>query len=116
MKAVRDSAEDFYDPERTDNILERNKTRLELWEEHLKDPIVALDKALCMGESVSRLTIGSKPFVELVFNGREGSGSGKDVGQTIVGKCLALFGSLGQCAFTNSLHASECPKEVWTAR
>ena len=29
-----------------DNILGRNKTRLELWEEHLKDPIVALDKAL----------------------------------------------------------------------
>ena len=24
----------------------RNKTRLELWEEHLKDPIVAVDKAL----------------------------------------------------------------------
>ena len=28
------------------NVLGRNKTRLELWEEHLKDPIVALDKAL----------------------------------------------------------------------
>ena len=26
--------------------LRRNKTRLELWEEHLEDPIVALDKAL----------------------------------------------------------------------
>ena len=25
---------------------EENKTRLELWEEHLKDPIMALDKAL----------------------------------------------------------------------
>ena len=24
----------------------KNKTRLELWEEHLKDPIVAVDKAL----------------------------------------------------------------------
>ena len=24
----------------------RSKTRLELWEEHLRDPIVALDKAL----------------------------------------------------------------------
>ena len=24
----------------------RNKTRLELWEEHLKDPVVALDKSL----------------------------------------------------------------------
>ena len=46
MMAARDSGEDFYDPERTDNILGRNRTRLELWEEHLKDPIVALDHAL----------------------------------------------------------------------
>ena len=29
----------------------RNKTRLELWEEHLKDPIAALDKALKCVES-----------------------------------------------------------------
>ena len=46
MMSARDSGEDFYDPERKDNILGRNKTRLELWEEHLKDPNVALDKAL----------------------------------------------------------------------
>ena len=46
MKAAKDSGEDFDDPERKDNILGRKKTRLELWEEHLKDPIVALDKAL----------------------------------------------------------------------
>ena len=45
MKA-KDRREDFYDPARKDNILGRKKTRLELWEEHLKDPIVALDKAL----------------------------------------------------------------------
>ena len=41
MKAARDRRED-----RKDNISGRNKTRLELWEEHLRDPIVALDKAL----------------------------------------------------------------------
>ena len=46
MKAARDGGDDFYDPERKDNILGRSKTRLELWEEHLKDPTVALDKAL----------------------------------------------------------------------
>ena len=46
MKAAKDRREDFHDPERTDNILGRSRTRLELWEEHLKDPIVALDKAL----------------------------------------------------------------------
>ena len=46
MKAAKDRKEEFFDPTRKDNILERNITRLELWEEHLKDPIVALDKAL----------------------------------------------------------------------
>ena len=35
-----------YDPARNEDISRRNKTRLELWEEHLKDPIAALDKAL----------------------------------------------------------------------
>ena len=45
MKAARDSGEEFYDPERKDNSLGRNETRLEPWEEHVKNPIVALDKA-----------------------------------------------------------------------
>ena len=34
---------DFYDQNAKDNTLGSNKTRLELWDEHLKDPIVALD-------------------------------------------------------------------------
>ena len=46
MKAARDRRENLYDPESNDNILGRNETRLELWEEHLKDVMVALDKAL----------------------------------------------------------------------
>ena len=46
MKAVKDRKDEFYDPARKDSILGRNKRNLELWEEHLKDPIVALDKAL----------------------------------------------------------------------
>ena len=46
MKAARGCGEDFYDPERKDNILGRNKTRPELWKEYFKDPIVALDKSL----------------------------------------------------------------------
>ena len=45
MEAAEDAREEYYDPDREDNILERDKTRLALWEEHLKDPIVALDKA-----------------------------------------------------------------------
>ena len=46
MKAATDRKDDFYDPARKDNMLRRNKPRLELWAEHLKDPIVALDRAL----------------------------------------------------------------------
>ena len=46
MKAAKDRREVFYGPERKDNILGRSKTRPELWEQHLKDPFVALDKAL----------------------------------------------------------------------
>ena len=38
-------------PARKDDIWARNKTRLELWEEHLKDLTVALDKALKCVES-----------------------------------------------------------------
>ena len=39
-------------PTREDNIPERKRTTLALWEEHLKDPIVALDKALkCLENS-----------------------------------------------------------------
>ena len=45
MKETRESGEEDNDPARKDNISGRNKTRLELWDEHLKDPLVALDKA-----------------------------------------------------------------------
>ena len=46
MKAAKDAGEEYCDPTREDNIQGRHETRLALWEEHLKDPIVALDKAL----------------------------------------------------------------------
>ena len=46
MKTAKDRGVDFYDPARQDNIMGRNQTRLQLREEHLKDPIIALDKAL----------------------------------------------------------------------
>ena len=45
-KAAKDAREEYYEPTREDNIWGRNETRLALWEERLKDPIVALDKAL----------------------------------------------------------------------
>ena len=46
MKAAKDAGEEYFEPTREDNIRRRNETILALWEEHLKDPIVALDKAL----------------------------------------------------------------------
>ena len=46
MKAAKDAGEEYYEPTREDNIRRRNERISALWEEHLKDPIVALDKAL----------------------------------------------------------------------
>ena len=46
LKAPKDAGEAYHDPTREDNIRGRNETRLVLWGEHLKDPIVALDNAL----------------------------------------------------------------------
>ena len=45
-ESTQRQGEEFYDPAREENISKRIKTGLELLEEHLKDPIVALDKAL----------------------------------------------------------------------
>ena len=46
QEAAKDRKEESYDLAREEDISKRNKTRLELWEEHLKDPVAALDKAL----------------------------------------------------------------------
>ena len=46
MKATKDAGEMYCDPMCEDNIKGRNKTGSTLWEEHLRDPLVALDKAL----------------------------------------------------------------------
>ena len=46
MKAAKDAGEEYYDPAREDNVIRRKKTTSALWEEHLKDPTVALDNAL----------------------------------------------------------------------
>ena len=68
-----------------------------------------------LGESVSKLIVGSR----LREIGRQWPVAEKDqawcqrCGQTGVGRCLALFGSVGQRAFAHSLYALECSKEVW---
>ena len=46
VKAARDGSEEFCDPARKEDIQGRTKTRLGLWEEHLKDLVAALAKAL----------------------------------------------------------------------
>ena len=57
MKAAKDTGEDHHDPARKENILGRKETRLELWEEHVKDPIIALDKALkCLENPLTLLS------------------------------------------------------------
>ena len=67
-KKRRHFGEEFDDPERKDNLCGRNKTRLELWEEHLKDPIVALDKALkCVEKTLLSVFFGPRP-VEGAFS------------------------------------------------
>ena len=44
MKAAKDAGEEYHNPAREDNILGRSKTRLALWEKHVKDPVVALEQ------------------------------------------------------------------------
>ena len=46
MKAAKDTSEESDDPARREDFLGRTKTRLELWEEHLKDPIFSIKKSL----------------------------------------------------------------------
>ena len=45
MKAAKDRKEEFHYPAREEDISRKIKTRLEFWEEHLKDSIAALVKA-----------------------------------------------------------------------
>ena len=53
MKAAWDRGEEFYDPARKEDILGRTITRLNLCEELLKDPLVALAKSLeCLENSL----------------------------------------------------------------
>ena len=73
MRAAKDAGEEYYDPAREDNIRGRNKTRLALWKEHLKDPIVALDEALkCVENSCQKVfarlqSLWERPIWESVW-------------------------------------------------
>ena len=94
MKAAKDR-------DAKDNTLGRNQTRQELWREHLKDRIEALDKALkYFGDSVLKLMVGSRLFVKLAVSGLWPSGLrllAKDVGKTILGRRPTHWNVPGKC-------------------
>ena len=53
-KAAKDREEEYFDLAPKKNIMGRTKTRLDLLEEHLKDPIIFLEKALkCLENPVT---------------------------------------------------------------
>ena len=106
MKAAEDRGEEYYDPARKEDILERTKTRLELWEEHLKDPMIALEKASLLG-----LASGSK----LPVASRVGCNGCSCAGGALLGRRLALPGPVGQCALARSVHLLDCSWVVWAA-
>ena len=66
MQATRDRRED-----RKDNISGRNKTRLELWEEHLRDPIAGTGQSVeVRGRIRAKLDLWPETLLwKLVFNG-----------------------------------------------
>ena len=94
MKAAKEAGEEYYDPKREDNILGRSKTRLALWEEHLKDPIGALEKALKRVEN-QRQKCRPKALREKVFSNDCCWLPFKFVGKTYLGGRLAPLGSDG---------------------
>ena len=101
MKAAKNCGEEYYGPTRECKILGRNKTRLTLLEEHLKNPIVALDKAL--------------KWVEKTYRGLGPSAWWKGVSQwralafskfwkNDLERHLAPLGSHGLCVFAHNVH------------
>ena len=67
VQAAKDREKEFCDLALKDNILGRNRTRLKLWEEHLKRPNCSIGQSFeVLRESVSRLTSFSRHFVEVV--------------------------------------------------
>ena len=114
MKAAWDRGEDYYDPARKEDILGRTKTRLDLWEEHLKDPIVALAKALeCLENPtkgwhlVSQCVVAS-PCRRNGLQHRWCKDFAKGVERALPGRRLALSGPMGRGAFTCIIQLLGC--------
>ena len=106
-----------YGPTREEGIKGRNETRLALWEGHLKDPIVALDKALKSVEiSIESFgpSAGRKMRSPVADDGLRRSLGEKPISEGV----LALLGCDGCCVFAHSLHGMECVREeraAWRA-
>ena len=121
MKAAWDRCEEFYDPTRKEDFLGRTKTRLELCEEHLKDPMAALAKALeclqnpCQGwHLVSQLVVASL-CRRNGFQHRWRKDFAKDVGRALLGRRLAFPGPIGCCGYAHSVQRLERSGEARAA-
>ena len=75
MKVVKDTEEQYHDPEREEDIEGRNEKHLTLWEQQLKNPIMTLDETLKYVEnhywdcSLTRGLFGEFGFQWLVVTG-----------------------------------------------
>ena len=92
MKAAKDTEKEFYDPARTGQHFGKESGSARAVGRAPQRPTCGTGQGFeVLGESVSRLSVGSRPVVELVLNGLwpRGRGHGaKGVGQAFVEKCL----------------------------
>ena len=121
MKADWDRGEESYDPARKEHILGKKKKRLDLWEEHLKDPIAALAKALECLENLFQCWLLVRSLVAsrgdcngLQYCGREDFA--KYVRRALLGRRLALLGPMGGGALAHIIQFLERPEVVRAAR
>ena len=94
MKAANDREEDSFDVQLVKKILGRDKRRLELWEEHLKDQLCVGQIPEVGGRSVSRLIVGSRLLWSRGCNNLPPDGFRPDprcVGQAFVGSGPLAF-------------------------
>ena len=99
MKAAKDRREEYYDPAKI--TFWEGKRHDWSWEEHIKDPVIALDKALkCLENPYCGLTSGSKRLVESRVNchGLQLCGHqdvAQDVRKAVLGKASGLAWTRG---------------------
>ena len=88
-------------------------------QEHLKDPVAALAKALeCLenphwGRHLVSQFVVANLCRRSGFQHRWREEFAKDVGWALFGKVLAFPGPLGCCGFARKVLRPECPWEVW---